>query len=60
MFDILMPSDLYDAFEHILNNASGVIRREIERLFVDRLSYDERETLATIVRTSKIYASTFK
>ena len=45
-------SDLHgqgDAFEHILNNASGVIRREIERLFVDRLSYDERETLATIV-----------
>ena len=34
-------SDLHgqgDAFEHILNNASGVIRREIERLFVDRLS----------------------
>lgn len=45
-------SDLHgqgDAFEHILNNASGVIRREIERLFVDRLSFDERETLATIV-----------
>ena len=45
-------SDLHgqgDAFEHILNNASGVIRNEIERLFADTLSYDERETLATIV-----------
>lgn len=45
-------SDLHgqgDAFSHILNNASGVIRNEIERLFKDTLSYEERETLATIV-----------
>lgn len=45
-------SDLHgqgDAFEHILNNASGVIRNEIERLFANKLTYDERETLATIV-----------
>ena len=45
-------SDLHgqgDAFEHILNNASGVIRNEIERLFANTLTYDERETLATIV-----------
>lgn len=45
-------SDLHgqgDAFEHILNNASGVIRNEIERLFADKLTFDERETLATIV-----------
>lgn len=45
-------SDLHgqgDAFEHILNNASGVIRNEIERLFSGTLTYGERETLATIV-----------
>lgn len=45
-------SDLHgqgDAFEHILNNASGVIRNEIERLLSGSLSYEERETLATIV-----------
>ena len=45
-------SDLHgqgDAFEHILNNASGVIRNEIERLLSGTLSFEERETLATIV-----------
>ena len=45
-------SDLHgqgDAFEHILNNCSGVIRNEISRLFKDELSFDEMETLATIV-----------
>ena len=45
-------SDLHgqgDAFEHILNNCSGVIRNEITRLFKDTLSFEEMETLATIV-----------
>ena len=45
-------SDLHgqgDAFEHILNNCSGVIRNEISRLFKDDLSFEEMETLATIV-----------
>lgn len=45
-------SDLHgqgDAFEHILNNCSGVIRNEITRLFKDELSFEEMETLATIV-----------
>lgn len=45
-------SDLHgqgDAFEHILNNCSGVIRNEISRLFKDELSFEEMETLATIV-----------
>lgn len=45
-------SDLHgqgDAFEHILNNCSGVIRNEITRLFKDELTFDEMETLATIV-----------
>ena len=45
-------SDLHgqgDAFEHILNNASGVIRNEIERLLSGSLTFEERETLATIV-----------
>ena len=45
-------SDLHgqgDAFEHILNNCSGVIRNEITRLFKDSLTFDEMETLATIV-----------
>ena len=37
-------SDLHgqgDAFEHILNNCSGVIRNEITRLFKDTLTFDE-------------------
>ncbi len=45
-------SDLHgqgDAFAHILNNCSGVIRNEISRLFKDRLTFEEMETLATIV-----------
>ena len=45
-------SDLHgqgDAFEHILNNASGVIRNEIERLLSSSLTYEEREALATVV-----------
>ncbi|MBQ7061358.1 MAG: fructose-1,6-bisphosphatase [Clostridia bacterium] len=45
-------SDLHgqgDAFEHILNNASGVIRNEIERLLSNTLTYEEREALATVV-----------
>ena len=45
-------SDLHgqgDAFEHILNNCSGVIRNEITRLFKDTLTFEEMETLATIV-----------
>ena len=45
-------SDLHgqgDAFEHILNNCSGVIRNEITRLFKDELSVEEMDTLATIV-----------
>lgn len=45
-------SDLHgqgDAFEHILNNCSGVIRNEISRLFKDELTFEEMETLATIV-----------
>ncbi len=45
-------SDLHgqgDAFAHILNNCSGVIRNEITRLFQGQLTFDEMETLATIV-----------
>ena len=45
-------SDLHgqaDAFEHILNNASGGIRFRIEQLFGDILTKEEQDELATII-----------
>ena len=38
----------YEAFSHILRNASGTIKRRIDEIFPD-LSDQERKTLATLV-----------
>ena len=45
-------SDLHgehEAFEHILKNASGVIKRKIERLFRQELTQQERRKLAILI-----------
>jgi fructose-1,6-bisphosphatase-3 len=45
-------SDLHgeaEAFRHILKNASGVIKRKIERLFRQELTYQQRRKLAILI-----------
>ncbi len=45
-------SDLHgesEAFEHILNNCSGVIREKVETIFFRSMSEDERRTLCTLI-----------
>lgn len=39
----------YEAFYHIYNNCSGVIREKVDLLFRDVLSEDERHTLCTLI-----------
>lgn len=39
----------YEAFCHILNNCSGVIREKVDRIFENTLSPDERSKLCTLV-----------
>ena len=39
----------YEAFLHIRRNASGVIRKKIDMLFSDTVSYKERLELATLI-----------
>ena len=39
----------YEAFCHILNNCSGVIREKVDRIFSDRLSTSERRELCTLI-----------
>ncbi|MGL5972513.1 MAG: fructose-1,6-bisphosphatase [Oscillospiraceae bacterium] len=39
----------YDAFTHILNNASGVIKDKINLLFKDIMTEDEQNIFATII-----------
>lgn len=39
----------YEAFCHILNNCSGVIREKVDLIFADRLSQDERRELCTLI-----------
>lgn len=39
----------YEAFEHILNNASGAIRSKVDLLFKDSLDKADRATLATLI-----------
>lgn len=39
----------YEAFCHILNNCSGVIREKVDLLFQEELSSDERETICTLI-----------
>ncbi len=45
-------SDLHgesEAFEHILNNCSGVIREKVETIFFRSMSEEERRTLCTLI-----------
>lgn len=39
----------YEAFTHILSNASGVIREKVDRVLGDRLSAQERAEFATLI-----------
>ena len=39
----------YEAFEHILNSASGVVREKIDDLFGSSVSRTERDQLATLI-----------
>ncbi len=39
----------YEAFMHIINNCSGVIREHIDIIFGDSLTEDERADLATLI-----------
>ena len=39
----------YEQFQHILKNASGVIKSEIERIFGTTLTQSEKKGLATII-----------
>lgn len=39
----------YEAFCHILNNCSGVIREKVDRLFGESLSDTEREEICTLI-----------
>ena len=35
----------YEAFMHILNNCSGVVREHVDEIFGDTLSFDERRAV---------------
>ncbi|MGB3368569.1 MAG: fructose-1,6-bisphosphatase [Acidaminobacteraceae bacterium] len=39
----------HEAFDHVLRNASGVIKRKINDAFKETLSYDEKQMLATLI-----------
>ena len=39
----------YESFQHVLKNASGVIKRKIERLFKTSLTAKERQDLAILI-----------
>lgn len=39
----------YEAFRHILNNCSGVIREKVQMVFKDRLSEEEQDELCTLI-----------
>ena len=39
----------YDAFQHILKNASGAIRLKIDEIFGGYVSVEERKALATLI-----------
>ncbi len=39
----------YEAFYHILNNCSGVVREKVESCFEDSLSHDEIKELCTLI-----------
>lgn len=39
----------YEAFVHILNNCSGVIREQVDRMFTDELGLSQRADLCTLI-----------
>lgn len=39
----------YEAFLHILNNCSGVIKEKVDRLFSERLCEKERQEICTVI-----------
>jgi len=39
----------YEAFQHILNSASGVVREKIDQIFATSVSKAERDQLATLI-----------
>ncbi len=39
----------YEAFCHILNNCSGVVREKVDALFTDTLSHGDRKELCTLI-----------
>ena len=39
----------YEAFLHIMNNCSGVVREKIEMIFGDRLTAEEQRELRTLI-----------
>lgn len=39
----------YEAFMHILNNCSGVVREHIDEIFGDTLSFDDKGELCTLI-----------
>lgn len=39
----------YEAFCHILNNCSGVVREKVDKLFRETLSHDERKSICTLI-----------
>ena len=39
----------YEAFYHILNNCSGVIREKVEMIFSNSLSKEQRDDLLTLI-----------
>lgn len=39
----------YEAFDHVMRNASGVIRRKIDETFCDEMTETEKDELATLV-----------
>jgi len=39
----------HEAFDHVMRNASGVVKRKIDDVFAQTLSEDEKKSLATLV-----------
>ena len=50
----------YEAFCHILNNCSGVIREKTERIFRDRLTAEEQDEICTLIYYPKEKLSLLK
>ena len=48
----------HEAFLHILNSCSGVIREKVDDLFASTISKGERDELATLIRRRSWNSST--